>query len=735
MIKYSCGDIMKKPELLSPAGNMDSLRAAVLAGCDAVYLGGYTFGARSYAGNFSNEEIVEAIEYCHLRKVKVYVTVNTLIHEDKFDMCISYIDFLHQNNVDAIIVQDLGLMDYVRKVYPNLEVHASTQMHIHNLEGVLFAQEIGLSRAVVARETSIEKIEEMKQNSSIELEVFVHGALCVSYSGQCLMSSMIGDRSGNLGTCSQCCRMKYDFISDGNILNKDKYPLSTKDLNTIENIGKLIDIGVDSLKIEGRMKRPEYVYMVTKLYRKAIDNYILYNDTKITDHDIDQLSLLFNRKFTKGFLFGEQNTSFTHGYRPNHMGVVVGNVVGYQNNKVSICLDRALSIQDGIRIIGEKEDIGCTINKMYCKNKEVKEAHKNDVIEIYMDANIPISSTVLKTTDSKQLLEIQESMKQEKTFFIKGEVTIEIGKPIVFIVYDGDYMVKVTSNEVVELAKNSPTTKDRIEEQLKKFGGTIYKLDELNINMVDENVFIPIIVLNELRREIARKLDKKRLYQIPYKKESYKIELPEFKSERNMTVLVHEEKEYKEVKNKSFSIIYTDNIDLYSKINNDKVILKLPRVINHHYEYSCPLLIGEVGCLRKYSNNNLYTDFSLNVVNSYTLAFLHSLGVKLVTLSYELNNEKIEFIISSYKKRYSKCPNVEVIVSSRPEVMVSKFDLVKYYGSNERDNYLRDYFGNLFPVKSSDEFMSIYHYKQLEDSNYESYFNIGVNSLRIHRSL
>lgn len=726
---------MRKPELLAPAGNMESLRAAVVAGCDAVYLGGYTFGARSYAGNFSNEEIIEAIEYCHLRKVKVYVTVNTLIHEDKFDMCISYIDFLHQNNVDAIIVQDLGLMDYVRKVYPNLEVHASTQMHIHNLEGVLFAQELGIKRAVVARETSIETIKEMKQKSSIELEVFVHGALCVSYSGQCLMSSMIGGRSGNLGTCSQCCRMKYDFISDGKVLNKDKYPLSTKDLNTIENIGKLIDIGVDSLKIEGRMKRPEYVYMVTKLYRKAIDNYILYNDTKITQKDIDQLLLLFNRKFTKGFLFEEKNTNFIHGYRPNHMGVVVGKVVECKNNKVSIYLERDLSIHDGIRIIGEKDDIGCTVDKMYCKNKEVTEAHAHDVVQINIDTNIPISSTVLKTTDSKQLVEIQESMKQEKKFLIKGEINIEIGKPITFTVYDEGYMAKSTSKEVVEEAKKSPTTKDRIEEQLKKFGGTIYKMDEIKINMVDDNVFIPITVLNELRREVTKKLDKNRLYEIAYKKENYKIELPTFEHEQNMTILVNKYEEYKEVENKSFVTVYTDNIDLYSEINNTKVVLKLPRVINHYYEYSCPLLIGEVGSLRKYSSNTLYTDFSLNVVNSYALAFLHSLGVKMVTLSYELTKEKIEFIISSYKKRYSKNPNVEVIVSSRPEVMISKFNLVKYYGCKEHDTYLRDSFGNLFPVKSNDEFMSIYHYKQLEDSDYDSYFNIGVNSLRIHRSL
>ena len=729
------GDVMKKPELLAPAGNMDSLRAAVAAGCDAVYLGGYTFGARSYAGNFSEEELVEAIKYCHLRKVKVYVTVNTLIHEDRFDMCVSYIEFLHKNNVDAIIVQDLGLMDYIRRVYPNLEVHASTQMHIHNVEGVMFAEELGLARAVVARETTIEMIEEMKKKSSIELEVFVHGALCISYSGQCLMSSLIGGRSGNLGNCSQCCRMKYDFISDGKIINKDKYPISTKDLNTLEHIGKLIDVGVDSLKIEGRMKRPEYVYMVTKLYRKAIDNYVLYKDTKITENDIEELLLLFNRKFTKGFLFGETNTNFTHSYRPNHMGVVLGKVIDSNNNKITISLERDLSIGDGIRVLGEKEDAGCTVTKMFCKNKAVEEAYKGDTVQIYIDGTISLNSTVLKTTDSKQLLKIESQIANEKVFSIRGEVSIEVGKPIIFTVYDDDFIVQAISTEVVEKAKNSPTSIDRIEVQLKKFGGTIYRLDELEINIDDENVFIPITVLNELRREVVEKLDQNRLYNIPYDKREYNLNLPTFQQEKNMTIMISTEEHYKEIENKTFSTIYTENIDLFSMASSDKFVLKLPRVINNHYDYSCPLLIGEVGSLRRYSSNTLYTDFSFNVVNSYTLAFLHNLGVERVTLSYELTKEEIKDIISNYESRYGSKPNVEVIVSSRPEVMISKFNLVKYYGCTGHDNYLKDSFGNLFPVKSDDDFMRIYHYKQLEDSDYESYFDIGVNSLRIHRSL
>ena len=201
---------MKKVELLSPAGNMESLKAAIEAGCDAVYLGGKMFGARSYAENFTNEELIQAIRYSHLYGVKVYVTINTIVYEREVINFVNYVRFLHQNNVDAVIIQDLGMLDLLRKKFPNLELHASTQMHIHNYEGALFASKMGVKRVVMARETPLWIIEKIKRELKIEVEVFVHGALCVSYSGQCLMSALIGNRSGNRGTCAQVCRKPYD---------------------------------------------------------------------------------------------------------------------------------------------------------------------------------------------------------------------------------------------------------------------------------------------------------------------------------------------------------------------------------------------------------------------------------------------------------------------------------------------------------------------------------------------
>ena len=296
---------MKHIELLAPSGNLETLKVAIAAGADAVYIGGYAYSARSYADNFSNDELVEAINYAHSYGVKIYVTVNTLIYDDDVETFMNYIDFLHQNNVDAIIIQDLGMFDLIHKTYPNLEIHASTQMHIHNTEGVKFAQEHGFKRVVLARETSIDMIRKIRENCAIDLEAFCHGALCVSYSGECLMSSLIGGRSGNRGCCAGTCRLPYDLVeingSKQSVLNKDKYLLSMKDLNSLEHISELIESGITSLKIEGRMKRLEYIYLVVSIYRKAIDNYYKYGKTLVTNKDLIDLKKIYNREFTKGF--------------------------------------------------------------------------------------------------------------------------------------------------------------------------------------------------------------------------------------------------------------------------------------------------------------------------------------------------------------------------------------------------------------------------------------------------
>ncbi len=690
----------KKIELLSPAGNMDSLKAAIFAGCDAVYLSGNRFGARAFASNFTNEEIIEAINFSHLYGVKVYVTVNTLVYESAVPIFMKYIDFLHRNSVDAIIIQDIGMMDLIRKTYPNLEIHASTQMHIHNVEGVKLLESLGIKRAVLARETPIELINEIKKNTNTDIEIFIHGALCISYSGQCLMSSLIGGRSGNRGTCAGSCRQSYDLIVNNNKVNIDNYLLSTKDLCTLNNIGKLIDIGVNSLKIEGRMKRPEYVYLVTSLYRKAIDSYIKNHKVNITNEDIKNLKKIFNRKFTKGFIFHEENDNFTNPYRPNHMGIEIGQVINYKKPYVYIQLKDSLNKQDGIRFV--KDDIGLIVTDLTINN---------NIAKIKVKDRISTNSSVVKTTDYQQLQSINDLIKQEKKIAITITIIVNIDKPIILVLNDGVNNVAIASEYIVQSSTNNPTTKQRIIEQITKLGNTIY-LAQKTESIIDDNVFIPIKILNDLRREAITLLNQKRLYKIPYKKEKYEITLKDFKKEQKKSILISN----KHDDISSFDEIYTEYDSPYT--------LKLPRVLEHLPSIDRRVLIGELGSVYKYKN--IVTDFSLNVVNSYSVAFLHSLGVNKITLSYELNDKQIKDLIDAYHSRYHKHPNLELIIEGYEEVMISKYKL-------PNNSFLKDRFNNKYKVLVKDNLMYIYNYKKRKMTG--DYYKMGINYLRKNKEV
>jgi len=709
------------PELLAPVGNMECLKAAINAGCDAVYLAGRNFGARSFAGNFSNEELIDAINISHLYGVKVYVTVNTLVYDIEVDRFLNYIDFLHKNNADAVIMQDIGMIDLVRKTYPNLEIHASTQLHIHNLEGVKFCGELGLKRVVLARETPIELIEEIKNNTDLELEIFIHGALCMSYSGQCLISALIGNRSGNRGTCAQSCRQPYSLEIGGNIVEKDKYLLSTKDLNTLDHLGKLIELGVHSLKIEGRMKRPEYVYLVTSIYRRAIDNYKRYGKTNITEKDIEDLKKVFNREFTRGFIFNEDNDNFVNTYRPNHVGIEIGKVLDYINGQVKIKLSKQLNINDGIRIIGNNDN-GSIVTIMFKNGSRVSNANKGDIIFIPLKDKVNISDIVVKTTDYNQLKELNEKIRIDKKINIKGKCILKVGKPIKLYITDYKNEVELNSDYIAENAKNSETKVDRIKEQLNKLGDTIYIFDDLDIES-DPNIFVPINKLNELRREVINILNEKRLYKTNYKKENYSISVDNFDKVNKKTCLINTYEQYLKIKD-NYDIIYVEDIDLFNKINSDKCVLKIPRVLEHLPNLNQKLLVGELGSVYKYKN--IDTDFSLNVLNSYSVAFLHSVGVNKITLSHELNYKQVKMLVDSYKERYNKNPNLEVIIFGYEEAMICKYNMLKKY--NKNNGYLIDRFNNKYKIVSKDNLMYIYNFKKRELK--ENYFDIGINYIR-----
>lgn len=700
---------MKKVELLAPAGNMENLKYAVMAGCDAVYLGLKKFGARAFSSNFSDSEFIEAVNYCHLYGVKVYVTLNTIIYDYEVEDFLETVDFIHKNNVDAVLIQDLGMLDLVRKTYPNLEVHASTQMHIHNLDGVKVLERLGIKRAVLARETSIDTIKYIKENSNIELEVFVHGALCVSYSGECLMSKFIGGRSGNRGECAGACRLSYDVVDDNNnILNKNKYPISTKDLNTIYYIDKLIESGVASLKIEGRMKSREYVYMVVKLYRDTIDNYYKTGKVIVNEDDLLKLKKIFNREYTKGFLFNINNNELINSYRPNHMGVNVGKVLNYKNGYATILLTDHVSIGSGLRVLSKNnKDVGILVNEFYKNNKLVKDAYKNDIISIKVHDKVYKDDIVVITNDKSISNDIEEYIKNNKRkVLISGKVSCKLGI-IILEVSDGVNKVVVSSNNVFK-SINKSTTKEDISIKLNKLLNTVYKFNSLDIN-IDSNLFIPLKEINGLKNDMVMLLNDKRLYKIDYVKSKYYIDLPDFKKEELITCYTNNINNL----DKKYDIVYTDNNCL-------------PRVVDKYNNYN-NVMIGELGGFNKCSN--VTTDVSFNVVNSYAVAFVHSMGSSCVTLSYEMTDSDIENLVNSYINRYNKRPNLELIVYGYPVIMCSKYSLNKEY--NKDILYLKDRFNNKFRVITKNNIMYVYFYNKLDKYD-KKYYEMGINRLRFN---
>lgn len=459
-----------KMELLSPAGDRASLVAAVQNGADAVYLGARGFNARRGADNFAGDALREAVEYCHLRGVKVYVTLNTMVRQDELSELERTVNEIYLSGADAFIVQDLGVAEIAARMAPEMELHASTQMAVHNLQGVMRLKEMGFSRAVLAREMTFDEIKKCS-GRGIALEVFGHGALCVSCSGQCLMSSLIGGRSGNRGMCAQPCRMKYSMGG------KEGYLLSPRDLMTADILESLRAAGADSLKIEGRLKRPEYVAVVTGIYRRAIDG------ERITEDDVFELRQIFNRGgFTHGYGPGAEETSLMFRQRPNNAGVIAGRAP--QNGNV--LLERDIDSADALVLRGAGEDIPVKLWGKRGERVNCPEAKKGDGL--------------VRLVSEAQLAGARASWEGERRpAMISGRFILKVGAPMELLVECGAYASRAVGAQVQPAVKR-PLDVARVESQLRKTGGTAYVFDKLEID-ADENAFAAISEINNLRRD------------------------------------------------------------------------------------------------------------------------------------------------------------------------------------------------------------------------------------------
>lgn len=504
----------KELELLAPVGSFESLKAAVQNGANAVYLGGKEFSARASANNFDREELIEAIKYAHIRGCKVFVTVNTLIKQDEIEDFLEYIKFLYDIQVDALIIQDIGMAVLIKKELPDFELHASTQMSAHSLDDVRYLEKIGFKRVVLARELNVDEIKYITDNCKADIEVFVHGALCVCYSGQCLMSSVLGTRSGNRGRCAQPCRQKYKLYNideDKYLETNGEYLLSPRDLNTVENIGKVVDANVLSLKIEGRMKRPEYVATVISAYRDAIVNYIESKDSKIDSERIEELYTIFNRKFTCGYILGEVGEDIMNSNKPNNRGLYIGKAISYnpKSKKLKIKLEKSLKKGDGLNIGGG------TVGRII-KGKEISDyAKAGEVVEIDYIGKVANGTEIFKTSDGMLIDRVRKSYEEDKEYIkipLNAKLEVSLGKKAKLTLEDSDgNIVTVSGEKDAEKAIKVALSSEKAEKQISKMGDTPFRLENFE-PLIEEGVSIAISELNNIRRKAIDELSEKRIY-------------------------------------------------------------------------------------------------------------------------------------------------------------------------------------------------------------------------------
>ncbi len=675
-------------ELLSPVGDFECLKAAVQNGANSIYLGSDTFSARAFASNFPLDKLEEAIQYAKIRGVKTHLTLNTLVTDAEFESAMNLAKNAYKFGIDAIIVQDLGLAMKLIKTFPDLPIHASTQMTVHNLNGALELQDLGFRRVVLARELSINEIDYICKNTDIEIETFIHGALCISYSGQCLFSSMLGGRSGNRGKCAGPCRLPFELLENNKRINSG-YILSTRDLCGLEFISDLINAGVKSLKIEGRMKSPEYVATVTRIYRKYIDLALSNNKYIIDENDKKELLQVFNRGMSSpGHLSNDGNKDLVFKEKPNNMGLYLGKVQKYNSSKgyITVKLNEPVEIGDTISL--EKEDGSYTISELMDTNmKNIKHTEIGQTVIIgRMKGNIKLSNNIYKMSSKKLNNLARESYsKENRKILLNCQISIKKNKPIQVTITSAcnielykDLKINYVSDIVPLDAKTRPLDKNTVINQFSKITSTPYAFKKLDVDL-DYNLFIPkLSTLNDLRRTVLTLVEQyikgtmKRNYHdsldiIDNKLNNPSHIIPLKKSKISLLLnILHTDFDYSkigEIQNvyiplKYFSMKeYKEILHILDEKFN--LYIYMPTIIKSNYKnllssniettlenYNikgfiisniCNLKLLKGLFIELDKSLELITNYTFNVYNSNTVNELKNLGVSRYTISPELN--------------------------------------------------------------------------------------------------
>lgn len=688
-----------KAELLAPVGGKPHLIAAVNSGADAVYMGGVAFNARVFAENFSDEELPEAIRYAHAHGVKVYMTLNTLVRDDELARAFEYANYVYGLGIDGLIIQDLGLARLLHKYLPELPLHFSTQGTLYNKEALPAARALGIRRVVPARELSLEEIKELSDAAAsidppIEVEVFVHGALCMCYSGQCQMSRLLGQgsgRSGNRGTCAQPCRQAYTDES-----GKTYYALSPKDLCLVKRIPELTNAGVDSFKIEGRIKSPEYVAIVTRIYRKYIDKYDSLvrefgKDEAVSRYEVDEKDLMmlrqvFNRgDFTEGYLFGNPGEDYLSGASPKNQGIYLGRVVALidSESKVSeadekaavrgalrrgkvlacISMDKTavdmgayVASGDGLEFRSEDKDY-LVSNPAGGVTTYVKDIGDNCYILGDYDKAVARGDLVYKVTDSKLAEEALDM--PERKLPATMQFTAREGQYPTLVMTDvrAGYSAEITADYKVEKANRTATDADRIEDSLKRLGDTTYTTGMTGIDVqIDEGIMMPLSQVNRMRREAADELLDNRLKAV-IKSRTAKLEKNEIESIKEeerlgsdtLDVTLYPAK----IRGRIIKPVPIEEFMQRCKVGNIEAeeipyVLnvskgKLDKYLDENFDEiagdvkDTGILTGNLGWIERFKDAGVqvYADYGLNVYNNQAKLFIEELGAELYMPSHE----------------------------------------------------------------------------------------------------
>ena len=728
------------PELLAPVGSMEHLKVAINAGASSVYLSGKNYGARKFAENFTLEELEEAVNIAHMHNVKVYVTVNTLIKEDELESVINYVSKLYSMGVDAVLVQDLGLVELINEHLPNLKIHASTQMTCENQLKLDYLESKGVKRVVLPREMRKEEIKNLKTN--MELEIFAHGALCYSYSGQCLMSSFKGGRSGNRGTCAQPCRQKYKIQG----IKRQDYYLSPCDLSLFNQLREIAELNIRCIKIEGRMRSKEYLAIVVSNYRKALNKLKSRKETSS-----EEINLVFNR----GFSEGQFSNSSKRSLRAGHIGLKIGRVIQSAKNQIAIRLNDSIQTipekGDGLLIVKNDKDYGFEISQdplvttlnhfQKGKNKQVKDlTRKNKVLIVKKvwqnkQSKFNLNESTVYLTKRNRLAKRVKEIETKKASYVKSKLILTFSIKNNFPILKGRLTLANRREVECEVKGSTPFEKplkksvdaDTIRKQLSKVGNYPYQIIQINVNY-DGTLFIPISKINELRRILFEEIEKEviKSYKHPHKRitlKRHENELhdaePAFSFYTNnlshLKNLKGVKRVYLEIPPKDDSIILSDeNYNLNYMINflkegweisygkdwqliwkwpditHDKLIKALNKVrgILNKMHYDIPIMSGNF--------NAEYGPYSMNITNTKTIRSLENYAT--VTLSPELRKNDYENIIGNCKHP----DKIELLVQGSVELMKTRYPIL--YGNEVESNYencLIDGKNNRYPIHKS----------------------------------